>query len=131
MKGPRHVRDVHEIASLRPVADDRKGLSGELLRQENAEHRPISAGGPGTGPVSVEDANRIDRESIDPSPMQYRFFPHVFAQRVGILRPDGRLFRRGNFLRQAVARGRRGIDQLADFRVARRFQNLDRAHHVG
>ena len=107
----RHVGDVDEVPALGAIADDRQRLAVRLLRQEHAEDGPVHPGGPDPRPVDVEHADGDDREPVDPRPVQCRQLAQVLAERVGVLRPDGRVLRRRH-LGKTEAGGRGGIDEL-------------------
>ena len=130
VKGPRHIGDIHEITALSAITDDRERFAGQLLCQENTEDRAVSPRSLGPRPKGVENADRVDRKSVHPAPVQDRFFAHVLAQRIGILGSDRRRFLRGHFGHAITGRGR-GIDEFADAGVPRGFEDLDRAQHVG
>src|SRR5262245_46223565 len=63
--------------------------------------------------------------------MQYRLLALILAERIRVLRLDGRGFRRGQFIGDPVA-GRRGsIDQFSNTGVTGGFEHAHRSLDVG
>jgi hypothetical protein len=62
--------------------------------------------------------------------VQHGLLALPLAQGVGILRPDRRALRRRRLVRDAVARRRRGVDELVHARGARGLEHADRALRV-
>ena len=129
--GPGHVGDEHEVPPLGAVADHRERLAVELLGQEDAEHRAVGAGRAHAGPIDVEHADRDHRQPVHLGPVQRRALAQVLAERVRILRADGRLLRGRELGGHPVAGGGRGVDELPDPRVPGGLQNREGAVHVG
>ncbi len=77
-EGARHVGHEDEIARLRAVANHREGLAGELLREEDAEHCAVGAGGPAARAIDVEQAERDDRQAVDLAPVQRHLLADIF-----------------------------------------------------
>src|SRR6267154_391783 len=102
-KGMYHVGDKGKIARLRAVSDDGQGLSGELLGEEDTEHRPVSAAGARPRSVYVEQPQRGHRNPVDLSPVQYGLLAEILRQRIGIAWIDRRGFRCWVDLRDAIA----------------------------
>src|SRR5712692_7356726 len=126
----RDIAGVYEIPSLGPIADHRERFSGELLLEKDPEHRTVRAGGAHAYAVGIEDADRVDRQTVDPVPMERGLFSLIFRERVGVLRRDRVIFagrRRGN----PVTRGRRRVDEFADARVTRRLEHVHGTLDVG
>ena len=119
----RYVGRIKKVAFLRAVAHYRERLPFQFLFEEYTEHRAIDSGSPYPRPVSIEDANRIDRQAIYFVPMKTRLFSHVFTQRVGIARLDRMILacRRGS---KAVARRRCGINQFLHVHVTSALQHM-------
>src|SRR5262249_7095563 len=65
----RDVAGVHEVASLRAITHDRERLPRELLLEKHPEHRAIRAGGAHACAVGIEDAHRVDRQTVDLAPV--------------------------------------------------------------
>jgi hypothetical protein len=116
---------------LRAVADDRERMAVELLREEHAEHRAVSAGRARARAVGIEVAQGDDGETVHAAPVQYELLAQILAERVGILGPDRRGLGRGIDVGDAVTRGRRRVDEALDAGCARALERAEGAHHVG
>src|SRR5262249_12126572 len=66
----RDIAGVHEIVSLSPITDNRKRLSRELLLEKDSEHRAVRAGGAHAYSIGVEDADRVDRQTVNLVPVE-------------------------------------------------------------
>jgi len=83
-----NIARIKKIAPLGSIADNRKGLAGELLPKKDAEYGAIRPCGADPGAVSVEDANGVDRQAVDLVPVEGRLLAHQLRERIRILRVE-------------------------------------------
>src|SRR6266404_7250225 len=110
-EGRSDVACVNEIALLCTVADNGEWRAGELLSQEDAKDCTVGAGRSNPRAIGIEDANRVDRQAVDPVPVKRCLFAHQLRESVRVLRVELMVLA-GRHLSQAVARRRRRIDEL-------------------
>ena len=124
-EGRGHVAGVDEVTALAPVSDHRERPSLHFLLEEDAEHRPIGALRADPGTIRIEDADGVDRQAVDPAPVEHGSFTQILRQGVRILRADWMVLARGN-VGQTVAGRRGGIDELLDPGLPRALQDPHR-----
>src|SRR5262249_36062638 len=88
----RDIAGVHEIPSMRPLTDNRERPSRELMLEKDSEYRAVRAGGAHAYAVGVEDADRVDRQTVDLVPVERGLLALIFRERIGVLRRDRMVF---------------------------------------
>ena len=130
-EGVDDIADKGEIAGLAAVADHGQRLAGELLREEHAEHGAVGTGGAGARAEDVEGAQAVAWQAVGAAPMHDILLAEIFRQRVRVHGADFGGLRRGKFIRQAITRRGRHIDQPLHPGLTRRFKRGDGAVDVG
>ena len=97
-----HIGHEREIARLCPVADNGQRLVVQLLSEKDAKDGAVGVRCTRARPIDVEQPQRYDRQLVHVRPMQGVLLADVLGQRVRILGPDGRRFRRRHQIRNAV-----------------------------
>src|ERR1700722_12828549 len=120
-----------EVAGLLAVAHDRERLAGHELGEKDAEHRAVAAARPCARPIHVEQAPRRGWQPIDARPVHDELLAEIFCQRIGVARIGRGRFGRRIPLGNAVAGGRRHIDEAPDRMRAGGLEDVERALDIG
>src|SRR3546814_9689869 len=87
------ISDLSSDVCSSDLADNGERLAGQLLLEENAEHRAIGAGGARPGAIGVENADRIDRQPIDGLPVETGLLALVLGEGIGVFGLDRKIGR--------------------------------------